>query len=354
MIRYIPFLKAKRGELTAIGALAPDVKAAICPFLDFPRKKAKYDTETYAKMMNSIFRGIKRHWGKNAEFYFDDFDIDELPPVKGHHQYAYALNALKELQVIPVVALNRTKHNHVVAKLKRDGEVASNTVAFRVEQDDFADYEAIEDQIDYDLATVFKEFKKVDLVLDCRLCNGKDASETGIQIATFAGKFCKAYDKVRNVIVTGSSIPASSSDLLETNTNRTVPRKELAIIRKARDFSEVKLIAGDYTTVSPCYSDADLDPKILLNIMTARLTYTFEGFHYFIRGQSIKSAGYEQYTGLAKALCNQTFFRGPSYSMGDEYLHQKSQGLGGKCMPGVAIKPSVAAHITYMALDAKV
>ncbi len=39
MIRYVPFLKAKRGELTAMSELTPEVKSAICPCFDFPRKK---------------------------------------------------------------------------------------------------------------------------------------------------------------------------------------------------------------------------------------------------------------------------------------------------------------------------
>lgn len=54
MMRYVPFLKAKRGELTALGELACDVKQAICPFLDLPRKKAKYDSITYADAVRNI------------------------------------------------------------------------------------------------------------------------------------------------------------------------------------------------------------------------------------------------------------------------------------------------------------
>jgi len=354
MIHYIPFLKAKRGELTAMGELAPEVKQAICPFFDFPRKKADYDSQTYAETAQSIATSLKKHWGCDAEFYFDDFDINQKLAVKGEHQYTYMLKALHKLQVIPVVGLDRTKHNAAVVQLKRDGEIASVTVAFRAEQSGFEDFDAIEDQIDYDLAGVFKEFASIDLILDCRLCTGNNISETGQQIAAFAQKFCSVYDKVRRIIVTGSSIPASSRDVLDTNSNCTVSRRELAIISKARSFSSVDLVAGDYATVSPFYSDADLDPKIMQKVMTARLTYTYHGFHYFIRGSSVGIDGYEQYFGLAQTLCGQSFFRGPAYSLGDQYLHQKSQSLGNNCTPGAVIKPSVVAHITYMVIDAKV
>ena len=66
MIYYIPFLKAKRGELTAMGELAPEVKQAICPFFDFPRKKANYDSDTHAKTAQSIATSLKKHWGGNG------------------------------------------------------------------------------------------------------------------------------------------------------------------------------------------------------------------------------------------------------------------------------------------------
>lgn len=353
MIRYIPFLKAKRGELTAMGDLAPDVKEVICPFFDFPRN-AKYDATTYADATQKIATSLRKHWGFDAEFYFDDFDIEQKLTVKGEHQYAYILKAIQDLQVIPVVALNRTKHNEAVTRLKRDGEITSTTVAFRAEKEDFESFENSEDQIDYDLVSVFEEFEEIDLILDCRLCTGKNVSETGEQIATFVQKFCAAYNKVRRVIVTGSSIPASTRDILRTNSNCTVPRQELSIIKRARDFSEIDLVPGDYATVSPFYSDADLDPMIMQKVMTARLIYTFEGFHYFIRGSSVGSDGYEQYFGLAHTLCGQKFFRGPAYSLGDKYLHQKSRSIGKKCMPAIVVKPSVVAHITFMVRDAKV
>jgi len=106
--------------------------------------------------------------------------------------------------------------------------------------------------------------------------------------------------------------------------------------------------------VSPFYSDAELDPKIMQKVMTARLAYTFQGSHYFIRGSSVGTDGYEQYFGLAHTLCGQSFFRGPTYSLGDRYLHEKSRRLGNNCTPGAVIKPLVVAHITYMVLGAKV
>lgn len=352
MIRYVPFLKAKRGELTAMGELAPEVKRAICPFFDFPRKKAKYPSHAYANTADSIATSLKKHWGSDAEFYFDDLDIDQKLIVGGEHQYAYMLKALDELQVIPVVALDRISHNAAVASLKSNGEISSATVAFRADRGDFEDFDGNEDQIDYDLANVLGAFEAIDLILDCRLCTGINVLETAQQIATFARKFCGVYDNVRRVIVTGSSIPAAIGDLIDVDSTEIVARPELAITAKARELSEIELVAGDYTTVSPFYSDADLDPRIMQNVMTPRLIYPFKHSYYVTRGVSMKSGGYEQYVGLTADLCARDFFR-LGHSTGEDYFYEKSRGIGKNAMNGTVVKPSVVAHITYMVLDAK-
>lgn len=351
MIRYIPFLKAKRGELTAMSELAPEVKQATCPFFDFPRK-TNYSPQTYADTAQSIATSLKKHWGSDAEFYFDDLDIDQKLTVKGEHQYTFMLKGIHELQVIPVVALDRIKHNAAVTELKRDGGIASGTVAFRADQGDFEDFDSSEDQIDYDLASVFKEFETIDLILDCRLCSGNNVSETAHQIATFAKKFCDTYDKVRRVVVTGSSLPASIGEVLDVDSTEVVTRHELAIISKARELSAVELLTGDYATVSPFYSDAELDPKIMQNVMTPRLIYPFKKSFYITRGVSMKRGGYKQYVNLTLELCGQDFFR-PEYSAGEDYFYEKSQRIGKNATNGTVVKPSVIAHITYMVLGAK-
>ncbi len=352
MICYIPFLKAKRGELTAMGELSPEVKKAICPFFDFPRKKPDYNIESYAATTRSIATSLKKHWGAEKEFYFDDFDIAQTVKVEGEHQYAFVLRALNELQVIPVVALDRLKHNDAVAQLKRDGEIASITVAFRAEQGDFEDFDSNEDQIDYDLGPVFKQFETIDLILDCRLCTGMNPSETAKQIAAFAQKFCAAYDKVRRVIVTGSSIPASLRDIAESTTTKVLVRSELTIVARARGLTAIELMGGDYATVSPFYSDADFEPELFPKVTSPRLIYSFDDSHYITRGSSLASGGYDQYVGLTKQLCGQDFFRN-GYSTGENYFYEKSKGIGGRAMNNTVVKPSVVAHITYMVLDAK-
>lgn len=353
MIRYVPFLKAKRGEITAVGELAHKVKGAICPLFDFPRKKPDYKSETYALTTRAIATGLKKHWGIDAEFYFDDYDIGQILDIAGQQQYAYVLKDLQGLQVIPVVSLGRPKHNAAVGSLKRNGEIDAATVAFRVEQNYFEDFDACEDQIDYDLAATFNEFESVDLILDCRLCSELDMLTTAQQIASFSRRFCAIYSS-RRVIVTGSSIPGSLGDIVNSSTTVILARKELAILRKARALTDIELIGGDYATVSPFYSDAEFAPELFPRVTSPRLIYSFDHSHYIARGSSLASGGYGQYLGLTKALCGQIFFRGRDYSSGEDYFFGKSIGLGGNASNSTVVKPSVVSHITYMTLGARV
>jgi len=351
MIHYIPFLKAKRGEFNAMSELAPNVKEAICPFFDFPRRKADYDSDDFAAKAQSIVKSLQKHWGTDAEFYFDDLDVGQKLRVEEEEKYAYVLGALHALSVIPVVGLSRTTHNASVAQLKREGDISSTTVAFRVEKDDFEDFDVVKDQIEDDLGAVFKEFDEIDLILDCRLCAALDVSETGQEIAAFARKFGKSYD-VRRVIVTGSSIPASLGGIVKPKSVEAISRHELAIIGKARDLTDVEIVAGDYTIVSPFYSDADFDPRLFQKVTAPRLIYSFNHYHYIARGSSLESGGQGQYVGLTKALCGQVYFRGRGYSTGEEYFDNKRRGIGNNATNGSVVTPSVVAHITYMVLGA--
>ena len=82
--------------------------------------------------------------------------------------------------------------------------------------------------------------------------------------------------------------------------------------------------------------------------MTPKFIYTLKGRHFFIRGERIRG-NYEQYFEMARKLCAKAFYRGKAFSWGDTYLNEKSLELGGNCTPASVIKPTVNAHISYMA-----
>lgn len=348
MITYVPFLKAKRNEFNAVGELVPQVRTSICPFFDYPRKP-NLDGAQFKNGVEQIAKSLKKHVGLAAEFYFDNFDIDDSVKVGTKHNYRFLLESLVAFEVTPVVSIDRSSaHLSAVVDLKTGGKLRSNAVAFRITPEDFEEYSVVKNDITIKLGPVFAAFDAVDLIFDCRICTNMDAHTTATQVNNFSKQLCDDHN-VRRIILTGSSIPASVSEILSVQTEHVMHRRELDIYRAVKPMHlHAPLTFGDYTTVSPAYSDVDLPPEILQNVMTAKLTYTLNGSHFFIRGGALKTSGRSQYFGMAKTLCLKPFFRGATYSSGDQYFVQKGHGIGGNCGPNTVIKPSVNAHISYM------
>lgn len=355
MSRYIPFLKAKQNEIKSISELSQEVRDAICPFFDFPKKMDGYQNGEFVDAVERIFRRLQKNLGKDFPFYFDNFDLEEGLKVGSNHNYSHLLQSLADMNVIPVVGLDRSaEHNNAVLDLKQAGTLKSDVVAFRICPEDFESFDVSKDEIESNLNQVFEEFEAIDLIFDCRVCTNLKAAVVAPQIQGFSQKFCAAYP-ARRIVVTGSSIPASIGDILKVDSEQMLARNELAIYSAVKmKHKHARVIFGDYATVSPNYSDVDLPPEMLQNVMTAKLTYTIPGAHYFIRGGGMKVKGPKQYFAMAKRLCSQQFFRGKNYSSGDAYLEEKSRAQGSNCSPNTVIKPSVVAHISYMVLDAKI
>ncbi|PFG53355.1 T4 beta protein [Marinobacter sp. LV10R520-4] len=348
MINYIPFLKSKSNEIIALAELDADILEKVIPFFDYPKRKNCEIEESFKSSSEKLIKSLKKHLGTSKTFYYDTYDLKDSHTIDGKHVYRYILELLKDFPVIPVVSIDRsTLHQKSVSALKINGTIKSSVVAFRVTPEDFQNFKAVENEITEDLQFVFNEFEKIDLIFDCRVCSNFDAQTIANEIINFSTGFTAKYS-TRKIIVTGSSIPASIAEILAPNNESYVQRKETDIFKKTcKSGPNIKFTFGDYTTVSPNYSDADIPPEQMQNRTTAKLSYSFGDQHYFIRGGSLKTRGAKQYFDLAAVLCAKTFFRGSPYSLGDKYFYQKSQSLGNNCYPNTIVKPSVNAHITY-------
>jgi hypothetical protein len=350
MINYIPFLKSKSNEIIGVANLATEILENITPFFDYPKRDNGDDEASFKVSVEKLCSSLDKHLSKVKRFYFDCYDIDDTFQVDGRNVYQYLLEELSAFPVIPVVSVDRSsEHNKSVFDLKKNNIITSDVVAFRITPEDFESYSTIKDDIFDELGAVFNEFEYVDLVFDCRVCANIDAQKTSKLINDFAIIFSSQFS-VRNFIVTGSSIPASVADVLSVNEEKSIERREIEIYDGVRRLSDgVDYLFGDYTTVSPNYSDADIPKNQMQNRTTAKLTYSYEDKHYFIRGGSLKTIGLGQYFDLAATLCGKSFFRKGIYSVGDKYLEDKSKRVGSNCTPSTIVKPCVNAHITYVA-----
>lgn len=344
---YTPFLKLKQNEVMAVYELKDETKESLKPLFDFPKGKDESDEEI-VKYTERISKQLSRYLGEDFPFYLDTFDIDDIK-IDGLNSYEYILQAFEDCTVTPVVGIDRSdEHIDSVVNLLSDGRISNSTLAIRFQLEEMASYAAIEDEIDELLSDLISKFENIDIICDLRVCNSHKAETTVPITQRFITDFVANYD-TKKVIVTGSSIPSVITDICPPQTVTDVLRSEIPIIlsiENALNF-EGDFFLGDYTVVSPDYSDLDIDGKLMRSRTASKLVYSFERSHRVWRGTTLKMEGNKQYNEHASSLVSSSIYRGNSFSWADNEFQIKSSLTTG-FSPGSMIKHAVNAHIEFM------
>lgn len=351
--KYVPFLKLKANEIGALSVLDDRIKVKITPFLDLPKEKKEASDKLGEKIVKAA-KSVSKHLKKFPQFYVDSFDITDSILINGRHNYYFVVNEFKDTEFIPVIGIDRKKeHNAAVFEGKKNGLIKSSCVAIRLQPEDFMRFELVSADIDelFDLGEGL--FTEWDLILDNRVCLAVDPVQRAAEVIEFISKALGDYN-LRKIIVTGSSIPSAIGEIIKTNSVKDHRRIELdiySLVEKAVG-SDV-LFLGDYTIVSPLYSDVTIIPEAMRNVTAPKIAYSHRNEHFIMRGVSLAShpLGNLQYNQLAAVLVAKPFFRPIVYSFGEHFLTEKSQSIGTKVTPGSILKPTISTHITYMSRD---
>jgi hypothetical protein len=350
MNNYVPFLKLKAGEVGALSNLDGAIKPSIVPFMDLPKKDGM-TVDGFKSMVDKGAKSIDKHLKHFPTFFLDNFDIDDSLIIDGEHNYSYVLRTLGQLNFSPVVGLDRTAgRNEAVFKAKEAGKLATKSIALRLQADDFENYPLIAGEIDRLLKRGNGLFEHWVLVLDNRVCTDVAPIKRANALAKFIND-SSAREKFAAIVVTGSSMPPSIGDVAAVLTERDHSRVEIAIYRALRKLVDGrKLYCGDYTIVSPLYSDVKLAPEVMYNVMTAKVVYSHGDKHYVARGGALKThpRGNLQYNDIFAQLVTKTFYRNPTFSFGDKFIWDRTVSTGVMVTPASVLKPTINAHMSYM------
>lgn len=347
-MKYIPFLKFKVNEIAAINSLGKREIAQITPFFDLPRRD-EMDEKSLKRNIDALYRKHEINLTELPAYYLDNFDIDDSIKIDGDNNYNYLLERFHEAPIIPVVGIDRTKrHNEIV--FEWSNVIITDTVAFRITNEDL-DYMLLEDEINVLLDACYNNYSYVHLIIDNRVCDGIDVKNRARKIVTFISQISCAYDLDR-IIVTGSSIPGSIRDLLEPGKNGVFSRSEIELYRITRTTHD-NIILGDYTAVSPAYSDVKVQGELMRKITAPKIIYPYDDCVYVMRGFSLEShaRGNKQYNDLSAILITKKFYRTKHYSMGDGYIHEKANNIGKDATPSTIPKALINLHIMFMLND---
>lgn len=352
---YIPFLKLKQNEIMALKELDPVIKEVITPFFDYPPDQDEKKPKKMDEKVPKLAKQLSTHFGSRKTIYVDSYDIDDQL-IAGVHSYLYLLRELNAMQCIPVTGIDRTpEHKQAIKDFLAESEEPENTIALRITYEDFQSYYAIEYEIEDALNGLLNDlFTQIDLVMDCRITHWMDdakVDETANNITDFILKFTKNYP-VRNVIVTGSSIPLMLKEICPTHNYRLLIRNEVIIYEKVSTFLkgyEKHIYMGDFTTVSPEFAQ----PNIIATLnAVSKLIYAHQDIQHIWRGGQVRlkngTKNYHYYNNHIRALLAITpsIFR-HNNSWGDIKFYDKRSDNSGFTASNI-IKPMISSHISYM------
>ncbi|MDN3379318.1 MULTISPECIES: hypothetical protein [unclassified Pseudoalteromonas] len=357
MSKYTPFLKMKNSEISALTELKKEYQNLV-PFFDFPKRDIKKTRDVTAVIKtkeellldsaDSCSSRVNKKLSWLTEFYLDNFDIEDNLLPNGLYNYQIIIDNFAQLGMIPVFGVDRSeKHIDCIISNAKKGVFVHDRIALRITKDDFFSFNIIQDDIK-DLFDAFDGlFDKVDLVLDCRVVKVGEENKLAGEIINFINDSSKYFD-FNKIIITGSMLPASITTLMQPNTFIDTERTELSVFRAVSShYNHLDVSCGDYTCVTPEYSDPDMFVEDMNNIMTAKLIYPYLDRVYIERGGKVK-VDKTQYVRIAKKIVSSPFYRQSSFSWGDHYLFKQSNGTGPNATPASVVKPQINLHISFM------
>lgn len=350
--KYTPFLKFKANEVAGLSMLSPELKAELTPFFDLPRKDGMTVAE-FEKFAAACRKKADKYLAEFPYIFVDSFDIPDSIAAAGTPNCKTVIDAFEDFEYVPVLGLDRAvNHNQAIVDAKSAGGIVSDIVAVRFQAEEFASFDLIEDELLELIGAGSDAFSGWIFIFDCRVCLTSNRMKLATDIANFVQQAGAKVD-VDQFIVVGSSVPATITEIARPSDESVIARAELEIFHAAESMVGAGVLSlGDYTIVSPTYSELTIAPELLLSVTAPKVFYAFENSHYIARGGRIKAKGYGQYDDICVEISGKSFFRGAKYSWGDELIQLRADGIREKKItPSTILKPTICAHVTYMALD---
>lgn len=348
--KYIPFLKFKTWEVAGLSVLGKSLQSELTPFLDLVRKDGMTRADFEAHV-SSCRKKADKYLSGFKYLFIDTFDVPDAIAKGVEANCRVVIDEFLDFEYVPVLGLDRAlNHNSTILQAKADGEILSDIVALRLQVDDFASFELVEDELLELIEAGDDHFNSWIVIFDCRVCLTSDRNKLATDIANFVLSV-RDKAKIDEFIIVGSSVPASITHIARPSDESLIARAELEIFHEAEALvGEDVLALGDYTIISPTYTELTIAPELLLSVTAPKVFYAYKNYHYIARGGRIKTQGYGQYDDICEEIVGKPFFRNAVFSWGDLFIQQRADGHRDKNVtPATILKPTICAHIEYMA-----
>lgn len=323
---YVPILKWKKGEQSAIEELDPDIKNGLTPLIEVPPIDWDYENEqpkrTIDEHLEGIINSFKRTLGTERMLYLDMLWIDPTERmVDGTHPLSHISDNARSqgVKIVPVTGTDRDPDYQREVKNALINDRLG--LCFRLTENDFED---LNKNIDELLRYFNTSPDNIDLLIDYKYVDPKDRTRTYLFLNGLLNNIPDIL-AWRNLILTATAIPEDLSGL-GTNQVTKIERSEWVIWNKiVSNSSNLRRIPlfGDYGIANP--QPFEGDPRIIQP--SANIRYTSGDSFIIFKGTNLKRNGYSQYHKLARKVVEHKEFKGENYSAGDKYIKEVSERL---------------------------
>lgn len=350
--KYVPVLRLKKAELSALRQLSRFAKGAIQPLLELvpPRRDGAFGHLGIQMVAGEIFRSIISNWGNGSSFLDAGHLIREGGLSNDEVISLYLalaqvseeeLFGRRELSVIPTLTIRQMLEARETGKF-RD---TFPCIALRMPASDLrrAEFRALVNS-----ALDFLGYKRSDvhLILDFGFMCEREVNVMGV----IASVNPEAW---RSVTYLAGSFPKDLTELRRDD-RHVLQRidwqcwRELA---RSKELSFALPSFGDYTVQHAIYSDP---PDGGGNNVSASLRYTLKESWIVMRGSSVALKGRTQWLAQAKLLVDSDDFAMPVMSAGDRYIYNAAarfaaQDLRSTGSPTTWLKAAINRHLEVVA-----
>lgn len=323
---YVPILKWKRAEQSALRDLTNARKSATMPLVEFVMPKPKglpsgVDIEVYRnaaisalsdEKIDKFAKEIENIWGKNPIF----IDLTYIYPEVEDKVSVRVIDAAHDagLMITPVLNVSASpKLKNIILKKRNEYKL---DIALRVSSVDLDDIDILNKQLATYLALPGSYIDQTSVVIDL-----KDITDTDIYLhyANIAQNITQLR-KWKNFILASGAFPVDLSSYKLEDDNEIARYDWLNWSKHIAENPERLPTFSDYGIRHPIYVESNL-----LLFPTASLKYTLSDTWKLIKGQKQK---YEQYLAAAYLITtDNAVFYGNNFSSGDAYIAEKAKHL---------------------------
>ncbi|EMC8778983.1 beta family protein [Providencia rettgeri] len=323
---YVPILKAKAGEFSALEELKPIYSQKITPFFEVPKFTDKIRRSAYLRdsehpkkdYLDKIANGITSSC-KSSSLFFDQFEWKPNEYIEtGEHIYSYMFRKLcaSGLNIYPVIGLDRWGDIDYRNALLNLNAPDDTLYCLRV------DSETIEDAYDeeYFIESIKNIIDELYLTGNQLIILFDFGDVTKKSIVSFLADVhhllnVTAVFGFGATMVAGASFPTFINEAVkEEDSTGYVERREMVVWKALLEENIERLIFADYGIRNP--SALDDVPAIHAN---GKIRYTINNRYFVARGHSKQKGNKgEQIYDLAKVIVTSPHYLGGSFSWGDE------------------------------------